>query len=478
MNATTSSVELSRTLGALTICQQRRLLFLLGSPITNALDPETGRLVPAHGLQKLVRKCVDQGNTTHESGGDKNAYNRMLFAIMVLLVTIVMTVNTRTSQSQKRPSAQLPTLPAATLDTTHGNPQSAKEHILPITHARDAAQSITRSTQIQPSTKRYVEQTGDTSTVTSQPKHGVLHPSRQTAISADSQVPPNRSPQTDSELVHAPTKGVTKGVTERLRKWSGDECPVNDSIIRSVCIRSAASARARFSMFFAAISAGVMMMYMYGGLGQKPKVSRKAQVMHVLKLLLSTPVEPDRVSAKEHNTSYAHTNACLKSVDPHIHDIFRNRNNGGSIALLRKTLMRELSTPIRARRLRWMHLFRPDGCARTSIGEIAWAVVRYRKWDDSRGIATAQMRRLAFHLLHMARRFAPARVFAQLRRVAGDSLLRSVQALQNTPSATRTFVVEKTRKLVRRLRGQGGGNRRCNTLRKAPCVRRSDPSLV
>lgn len=105
-------------------------------------------------------------------------------------------------------------------------------------------------------------------------------------------------------------------------------------------------------------------------------------------------IPPDAVQPatpqQNKRTDEPYDGATLRRVDYRLHTMFKTHTD---INTLRKVLLNAHTSVFHGRTLHWHHLVRTDGSIRDSCGEIARALVHYRRWRDLFGTLNETVKR-------------------------------------------------------------------------------------
>ena len=105
-------------------------------------------------------------------------------------------------------------------------------------------------------------------------------------------------------------------------------------------------------------------------------------------------IPPDAVQPatpqQNKRTDEPYDGATLRRVDYRLHTMFKTHTDINS---LRKVLLNAPTSVFHGRTLHWHHLVRTDGSIRDSCGEIARALVHYRRWRDLFGTLNETVKR-------------------------------------------------------------------------------------
>ena len=104
-------------------------------------------------------------------------------------------------------------------------------------------------------------------------------------------------------------------------------------------------------------------------------------------------IPPDAVQPAQpqpHQPPEPYDGTMLRRVDYRLHTMFKTHTD---INALRKALLNAPTSVYHGRTLHWHHLVRTDGSIRDSCGEIARALVHYRRWRDLFGTLNEAVKR-------------------------------------------------------------------------------------
>ena len=101
-------------------------------------------------------------------------------------------------------------------------------------------------------------------------------------------------------------------------------------------------------------------------------------------------VQPVQLLPKNKHAEEPYDGAMLRRVDYRLHTMFKMHTN---LNALRKVLLNSPTSVFHGRTLHWHHLVRTDGSIRDSCGEIARALVHYRRWRDLFGTLSETVKR-------------------------------------------------------------------------------------